>query len=340
MPRLPSLFAALLLVLAGCSGVVQPSADTPTPTPEPTPADTPTPTDSATDTGSYYRSYEVTARETSPERVARRLARSRIEVREDVNWRADSFTVPLFENGSTVRVETAGHPAESPGPYENGTLIHANGSVYTLRKRVVDNQTGTGYRVRLTGPLSPDRHDDYDRAEREAVAFESLSGPDQRLFGYAAPTRETADSGVRTAGYTYVFRPGGAGNATLVDGERHYVRYQGDRYRVVLDDRVEGAVRYRVRYDRQQVADSLRALFEQRRDDLVVTLNASAEPPVRGFVARVIENEPAEWAGERTEPHRFRATEEWARHHSVPGRRAYVRHEGTLYEVRVLKTVE
>lgn len=156
------------------------------------------------------------------------------------------------------------------------------------------------------------------------------------------PLLDERAGGITTAGYTYVFSNGAdSANATLVDGERHYVRYDGDFYRIHADERVDGAVRYRVEYDRRRVADSVSNLFEQRRELLVTPLTTdTADPVVYELTVEAIQGETAAWTGERPAPMRFQATEDWVRKHPPEGRSAYVRYEGDLSELRVKKLIE
>ncbi len=215
----------------------------------------------------------------------------------------------------------------------------ADGGVDRLTKRVVDRRAGTGYGVRLSGPLSPDRHDNYARAEREAAAYGDLAPADRRLFGDAAPPRDGPPDGVTTSGYTCAFANASARAAsTLVDGDRNYVRYGGDLYRVRTGGERPDAVRYRVVYERRPAYESVEALYEARRDELVAE-RGETDPVVRRLVTDAVENGTAEWSGRRRAPERFRSAWQWVEEQPPDGRRTVVRHDGTLYVVRASKLV-
>jgi hypothetical protein len=323
---------AAALVVAGCVGPAGPG----TPTTQPA---SPTGSSDATSPHSHYRSYEVTARPVEPTDVARALTLSREEVADEVVWRGDPFVAALFAEGRAERVHVAPEPEDDPGPFANGTLI-VDDAVFALEKRVVARRTGAAYSVDLEGPLHPDHHEDYARAEREAVARSSLSPADRALVGYADSSRDfRPGEGVRSAGYDYIFATASArANATLADGERHYVR-DGDALYRVRAKREGTGVRYRVVYDRRQVADSLAALYDAREDELVGSLT-DADPAVHRLVADVAENGTAEWSGERRAPERFRATWAWVRERPPEGPTAFVRHDGQVYAVEVWKAVE
>jgi len=322
------------LFVAGCAGAAGPG--TPTSTPDDSRSATAPPT-----TGGHYRAYEVTVRETTPTEVARAVTLSRAELRGELVWRGGPFVAALYGTGTAERVVVAGESTDDPGPFANGTLLlTGDGDVDRLAKRVVDRRAGTGYGLRLSGPLSPDRHEDYARAEREAVAYDDLAPADRRLFAYAAPPRDDPPDGVATSGYTYVFANASAReSSTLVEGDRGYVRYGGELYRVRTDGERADAVRYRVAYARRPAEDSLDALYEAREGELVADLDA-AGPAVRRLVRGVVANGTAEWSGDGPAPGRFRATWDWVDEHPPERRRAFVRVDGRLYEVRVLKTVE
>lgn len=339
---LATLAVAGVLLLTGCAGVGNPGTATPTDSPTPTaPVSTHLSTTPPTTTDGYYRSYEVSAQRTSPDEIVRAIALSRDEMAAELAWRTDRFVTPLFANGTAVRIVVSSEPDPHPGPFENGTLVRQNGTVYALERAVIGRRAATGYRMRLEGPLPPD-HPAYDRAEREAVGFETLSSADRGVFTYAAPAPGERERGFTTAGYTYVFPDGtDSATATLVDGDRHYVRYGGELYLIRARERVDGAVRYRVEYERERVAGSASAFFEQRRESLVTPLTAeTADPVVYELATGAIGGNTTEWAGDGPAPTRFRETEDWVRNQPPEGRSAYVRYEGDLYELRVEKLVE
>lgn len=337
---LPVLVLAGMLLLAGCVGLDTHGTPTATPTDVHSATASASTTVPTTDDG-YYRSYEISAHPTSPEAIVRATTISRAGMVDELLWRTDRFVTPLFANGTAIRVDVSDEPDPEPGPFANGTLVREDGTVYALDKQVVSRREARGYRMTLKGPLGPD-HVEYDRATREAVRFETLASADRGVVTYAVPAPDEREAALVTAGYTYVFPSAtDAANATLVDGARHYVRYDGDLYRIRADDRVDGAVRYEVEYDRRRVADSVADLFEQRRDSMVTPLTpGTADPVAYELAVDVIGGERAAWAGSGPAPTRFQVTGEWVQNHPPDGRRAYVRYESDLYELRVEKVVE
>jgi hypothetical protein len=342
---LSSVVLAGLLLLAGCGGIPAPGTGTTTPHSTQGPTDSGTTTVSktspATTKEGHYRSYEISVRQTAPEEIVRNIVLSREEMADRLVWRRDRFLTPLFGNGRAVRIVVSNDPEANPGPFENGTLVRANGTIYSLNRQVVGQRDGPGYEMRLSGPL-PSDHDEYDRAKREAVAFETLSTADEGVFTHAAPPPDDRRDGFTIAAYTYVFpNETTAANATLVDGNRHYVRYGDDLYRIRSRERLDEAVRYAVEYDRRRVTDSASALFERRQESLVTPLTKKTAPPrVYDLVTRVLFEGREEWTGTSPVPPRFTATEDWVQDHPPGGRSAYIRYDGELYELRVEKVVE
>lgn len=332
-----------MLLLAGCGGINDAQTATPTsPTVSTdTTANTFSKTSHVTTKGGHYRSYEISVRQTSPERIVRDIALSQEEMADHLVWRADQFLEPLFENGSAVRIVVSRGPEANPGPFENGTLVRENGTIYSLDRQVIGQLEGPGYEMRLEGPIQSD-HDEYDRARREAVDFETLSSADKHVFTYVAPPSGGQRHELTSATYTYVFpKETHAANATLVDGNRHYVRYDGDIYRIRSDERLDDAVRYAVEYDRRRVADSATTLFEQGQESFVTPLtNKTTSPRVYELVTRVIAERRVEWTGTYPAPTRFRKTEDWVQNHPPRGRTAYIRYDEALYELRIEKVME
>ncbi|AZH26343.1 hypothetical protein [Haloplanus aerogenes] len=345
MLRHTALLVALLVLVAGCAGTPSETA-TPTATDDPgtitTHADT-TPTPPPTTYVSHYRAYEYEATPITDATMAREVARSPAEVEADVAWRAASFTRDLFADGRAVRVAIDDPtPEATPGPFENGTVVRSNGTYSEMAKRVVGRHEGPAYEMRLHGPIREGR-EAYARADREAVNLSALSSVDRRVFTYALPPPRARDSGVVSAGYTWVFPADAApSDSVLTDGDPHYVRYDGDLFRIEGERRGQPAVRYRVEYSLRQVADSAAAFVDTRRDSLVtpvVRTNGSVPDPAASVVFAALSGERVSWEGTETAPPRYRAAETWIYDHSPSGRTAYVRYDGQLYRLRVSKVV-
>jgi hypothetical protein len=336
------------LLLAGCVGTGGPPAtavtsDDPTSTPtDASPSATPQTDTLQTDHG-YYRAYEFVAQSTTRAEIAEDVTLSRPEVRKRVQWRRDPFVATLFGERTAERVVIGGPDGDTaPGTLDNQTVLRANGTYYALEKSVVRSRKGTAYGMELEGPLGPQFHEDYERAKREAVDFDSLSPADRAAFSYAVPPVEERESAVHTAGYDYVFEDEGtAANATLVDGERHYVRHEGDVFRVQSDGPQGTRVRYRVRYELSPMADSTESFLDGRLESLVTPLNESnATTRTRDVVVRTVQGSTVKWSGRTEAPPRIRHAANWVHDHPPDGSDAYVRYDGSLYRVRVQKVVE
>lgn len=349
MPRHTALLVVLLLVsVAGCAGTPS-GPGTPTATDVSdssrtvtTHADV-TPTPPPTTYVGHYRAYEYEATPISDAEMAREVARSPAAIEADLAWRAAPFTHDLFADGRAVRVAIDDPaPETTPGPFENGTVVRSNGTYSELTKRVVGRHEGPAYEMRLRGPIR-EGSEAYARADREAVNVSALSPADQRVFTYALPSPRARDSGVTSAGYTWVF-PADAdpSDSVLTDGDLHYVRDDGDLFRVAGERRDRSAVRYRVAYDRRPVADSATAFAEARRDSLVTPVaraNGSVPEPAASVVFAALDGERVRWEGTEEAPQRYRAAERWLYAHPPAGRTAYVRYDGRLYRLRVSKAV-
>jgi len=353
VPRHTALLVALLVLVAGCAGPSETGTPTATDESDLTPrltthADV-TPTPPPTTYVSHYRAYEYEATPITDATMAREVARAPVDVEADLAWRAASFTRDLFADGRAARVAIDDPtPEATPGPFENGTVVRSNGTVVRsngtyseMAKRVVDRHEGPAYEMRLHGPIR-EGSEAYARADREAVNASALSPADRRVFTFALPSPRARDSGVTSAGYTWVF-PADAdpADAVLTDGDPHYVRYDGDLFRVE-GERRGSAVRYRVAYDLRHVADSAPAFADARRDSLVTPVsraNGSVPDPAASVVFATLAGDPVSWEGSETTPPRYRAAETWIYDHPPAGRTAYVRYDGQLYRLHVSKTV-
>ena len=332
-----TLLVALSLLLAGCAGTGGPPA-----TERPTTDDTMTDRTSPPTTDGYYRAYEFSATEVSEADVARDVTLSQSDLEGRLTWGADSFAATLFADGAAEQVDIDERDATSVGILDESAVLRANGTYYAVEKSVVSRHEGPAYSMELEGPLRPDFHDDYERAEREAVDFSDLSAADRDVFEYAVPPAEEHETTVSTSGYDYVFASSvDESDATLVDGEVHYVRYEGDLFRIVSDGRKGTKVRYRVRYELERIADSPEAFIEDRLPSLVTPLNESnATERTRGVLVDAIEGGAVEWEGRSEAPARIRDADSWVQEHPPEGSDAYVRYGGTLYRIEVTKIVE
>ena len=345
MRRHTALLVALLVLVAGCAGLPS-GTEPPTATDDSgtitTHADT-TPTPPPTTFVGHYRAYEYEVTPITDATMAREVARSPADVEADVAWRAASFTRDLFFDGHAVRVAIDDPtPEATPGPFENGTVVRSNGTYAEMTKRVVGRHEGPAYEMRLHGPIR-EGSEAYARADREAVNASALSPADRRVFTYALPSPRARDGGVTSAGYTWVF-PADAdpSDSVLTDGDPHYVRDDGDLFRVEAERRGQSAVRYHVEYDLRQVADSATAFADARRDSLVTPVaraNGSVPDPAASVIFATLDGERVGWEGTEEAPPRYRAAETWIYDHPPAGRTVYVRYEGRLYRLRVSKVV-
>jgi hypothetical protein len=334
------------ILLGGCAGVGGPPATDAPATATTGDVESEGPGEATTDrttrtSDGYYRGYEFSARETTESGLARDLALPRSRLERRTVWGTDSFAERLFERGAAEQVDVARPNATSVGSLDDAVL-RANGTYYAVERSIVARHAGTAYGMTLEGPLRTSHHDDYDRAAREAVNASSLSAADRALFEYAVPPTDERESAVHSAGYDYVFGESvDPSNATLVDGDRHYVRHEGDLFRVASDGPVGNMVHYRVRYELRVVADSAAAFVDGRVSDHVTPLNGSnATGATREVLVAAVEGDTVEWAGRSRAPERIRGAAAWVREHPPAGRDAYVRYGGRLYRVRVQHVVE
>ena len=346
-----ALLVVLGVLLAGCTaGLDSPDRSTRPVSPSTVGPGTPGTSEPSTTTqpglgaGGYYRAYEFTATPIDRTGAARALARSREDIERGVTWRRHPFVDDLFSAGNASRMAIDEPNADGvPGPFRNGTLVRANGTFYRLSKAVVDEHEAPAYRVGLEGPLT-ERLDPetYARAKREAVDFDSLAPEDRAVFTYAVPPREDRDGALTSASYRWVF-PEGAdpGAARLVDGDVHFVRYEGELYRVESEERDDRAVRYEVRYDLRPVATSASAFADAHLETYVTPMaETSVETSARSVLRATLRNGSVSWSGRSEAPGRFRAAATWVREHPPAGSRAYVRYDGALYEVNLQEVVE
>lgn len=337
------LLLSLMLLTAGCAGTGGlPATDRATTDGRTTSGTTTADRTATPTTDGYYRAYEFSAVEATETDVARDVTLSRSDLEGRLTWGADAFAATLFTDGAAEQVGIDERNASSVGVLDASDELRENGTYYAVEKSVVSRHEGPAHSMKLEGPIRPEFHDDYERATREAVNFSALSAADREAFEYAVPPAGERETAVTTSGYDYVFSPDvDADRATLVDGEVHYVRYEGDVFRIQSDGTDGTKVRYRVRYELERIADSPEAFIEDRLSSLVTPLNASnATGGAPDVVLDAIGGETVEWEGRRDAPVRIRDAAAWVESHPPEGSDAYVRREGTLYRIEVRKVVE
>lgn len=340
MKRLAVVAVCALAVLAGCTGPAvtdQPATNTSDTATGTTTGDATT-TDATTTDDGYYHAYRFRATETSPEGIARDVARPMDRLYTEERQVADG----LFTDGaaSTVVMNHADGVPDDPGPLDDGEYLRHDGAYYRVDATVTKRVEGRGYQFSLEGPMGPDFHDNYERAKREAVAFEELSAADRHLFAHDVPPASDRENAVVSSGFYYLFPAGDdPANSRFLDGEVHYVRYDGDLFRVQYDGERTPVVRQRIQYDLVRVADSASAFADARLDEWVTPLDGAGDRE-RRVLRNVFRNGTVEWEGTTdTTPQKYRATATWINDHG-PGNGVYVRYDGTLYHVTVREVIE
>lgn len=279
----------------------------------------------------------------SETRVVREVALTREDVERTFSWRKRPFLDDLLGNHSAERfvVEVGDHDG-LPGHLEDGDTVRLNGTYYRLNKTVVGERSGPAYRMHLDGPMRERFHEDYDRAEEEAVDLASLSDLDRRIFSYAVPAPDEREGTVHSAGYFWVFTPNASReDATLADGERRYVRYEGDYYRFEGGERRGDGVRYRVRYDLTPVAPSAAAFADEHLETFVTPITEeSLQSPARNVILEALRNSSVAWEGETEVPDRYAAAARWIQDRPPDGGLAFVRYDGALYRLTVVRVME
>jgi hypothetical protein len=342
------LAVATALLVAGCSGAAGPGGTTPTgtatptdgPTPTRTATTTPTPSGTAADDGAY-NAFRFEAVEVSPEGIARKLA---TPVR-GLDPRTRPLVVAALENGSATELRlshTDGVP-ESPGTPDDGAFLRDGGTYYRVNATVVGQRSDRGYGFELEGPIR-ERHDDYGAATDEAVPVDSLTPTQRELFEYAAPPESRREGGTLYASFHYLPPENGPLDGTgWLDGEPHYVRDDGDLFRIRYEDEGRPTVtRLRIRYRLEHVATSASAFAADRLERYVTNATADAPPaPARSVLRSAVRNGTYEWEGTvRTRPEGVEAAERWVREHRPSGSFVHVRWNGTLYRIQVREVIE
>ena len=343
MPRraLPVLAAAVLLALAGCSAAPGPPeadvtpADVPADDPTETPVTPEDPTPTTTD-GTYnaftFRAYGIT-----PETIAR----ERAPAAGDLHDQQARLYRSLFADGSATELVLTG--ADDPlagAAFEEGAFLQNNGVYYRVERVALDRRTGDGYRFEFEGPLQ-NYHDDYGAAREQATPYAALSPAQRDLFDYVAPRAPDRGNGSLAASVSYLPPVDRSLGESWLDGEPHYVREDGELFRLRYEGDRPQTTRLRLRYGVERVAGSTAAFLEGRLDRLVTNLTAGspAGPEREVLVDSVVEGS-VEWEGTvRSRPDRVELAAEWVRERPPAGNYAYVRYDGELYLLAVREAV-
>ncbi|WP_435362105.1 hypothetical protein [Haloarchaeobius sp. DFWS5] len=344
------LLVGLLVASAGCSAISGPDeergrfsvettvTDTATETTTSTTAVPPTElaVEPTTDDG-YNRWIEMYAYEASPAR----LAREYVPTREKLYTSQRAIATELFANGSadtTAVVRLNGDESEAFRAFDDSEFIRDNGTFYQVNATATTERTGTGYKMRLEGPIREGRPE-YETAQEQAVEFEDLPSVDQGLVTFGAPSQRIRDSGSLSTSFRYVF-DGDANQSRFLDGETHYVRQDGDLFAIAYRGQSQGAARYAVHYELEPVADSAEAFAADHLDDVVVSLNDSVSEPARSTLVQLAEGGSVDWSGTGQPPENVEAALDWLRTNSVDYRQTFVRYEGNPYIFVATEAVE
>ncbi|MFB6095325.1 MAG: hypothetical protein ABEJ71_02595, partial [Halodesulfurarchaeum sp.] len=206
---------------------------------------------------------------------------------------------------------------------------------------VVTRWSGTGYQVEMEGPLGTFR----EAAEipDNVTNFSALSPVERDLVAYGVPSQEEREGGLISSGFHYLPKPTNeVAAAALLDGAPHYVRHEGDVFRVQVTGERPPVVRMQIRYELVPVATSARAFVEGRLDALVTNVTADVPPdPGRAVILSALENGSYKWSGTvETRPERVEAADGWIAERPPSGSFAYLRYNGTIYKVSVMEVIE
>lgn len=340
MARSHATLALLLVVVvaAGCvGGSPQTTSTQPTETTS-TPAETTTSTTYAgMGADGWYRSFTFRASEVSAAEMARDVAP------EPTHGERPALAREAAANG-TVTVRHVG----ADGPFDDGDSLRVNGTYYRVNATTVERETREAFRFDLSGPVaSPASEYDVERAAAEATAVGNLSAADRRAFSECLPADgdvPDAGEGAFSAGcFVFYANDTAPASATLLDGDVHFVAYEGQYFAASLDER-QRVERYTTRYAFSEVAPNASAFAASIRDDYVTNLSASnLTDRERRLLVDVVENGTIEWSGDRQNvTAAIHARERLLR--DLPprdlGRIAYVEIDGERYRLTLRKAVE
>ncbi|MFB6095198.1 MAG: hypothetical protein ABEJ71_01945 [Halodesulfurarchaeum sp.] len=332
---------AAMVVLAGCTGAPSGSTTTvpPTETTRATPTATPTSTIEGLRENGYANAFTFRATPVSPETIAKDVATPLRQLDDDRRRIAEAT---LATNSSTVTYMSHGLSVpETPGPLEAGEYLSRNGTFYRIEATVVKQWNGTGYQVEMEGPLG-NREREGDVPDN-VTEFASLSPVGKDLFSYGAPSMEERKGALISSGFHYLPKPTHeVADAALLDGTPHYVRHEGDVFRVQVTGERPPVVRMQIRYELVQVARSPEAFIDGRLSGLVATVTDEVPPePGRSIILSALENGSYRWSGTvETRPERVEAADAWIAAQPPSGSFAYLRDNGTLYKVSVTEVIE
>ncbi|WP_435332953.1 hypothetical protein [Haloarchaeobius sp. TZWWS8] len=351
-----AVLVVVLVLVAGCSAT--PFGDSNTETREPLSVDTRTSdattktaatwsrTDPPTTDDGFYHAFTFVAYEVEPAEIAREYVPPRSQLHFSQRTVADE----LFENGSTTAVSI--HPVSADSDrafdaFDDGAFVRENGTYYRVSAEIVGERTADGYQMHFEGPIPEDREDRYERAKREAVDWANLTTGDRALVEHAAPSDSRRSHAEVSKGF-YWAPPAGTESGSLVDGDRHYVRHEGDLFQV---ERVRNrsVVRYQVRYELVKVASSGESFAESSLGNLVVPFDDSNSSESgadslgedgRRVLLDALTTGMVDWDGtSSTVPDGYREAARWIRE-QPGGSRSYVEYEGDIYLLEVREVVE
>lgn len=323
----------LLLVLAGCSGG---PADTTTSgvgvttTPNTTTAVTSTATTSRTTTRTttdttHDRWIRGSAYTVNPETVA---LESSIPI-----GRLDPSTARIvnetIENGTTTvtRIGTTYDGSRYP--------VVVNGTYYDVNATLLEQERVTVHLFDVEGPLQEDT-DQYEAAASDAVAFENLSAPDQRIVEASLPENRDLDT-VSVDTFAQVpFEDGTApSNATLADGTVHYVEYDGHYLRIEFKQE-DVRDRSTYRYEASLVAESFDAYRPIATDRYVTNASNSTLPEgAQEVLIGTLQNGSIYYHSETpTIAPSYETFYYWTRDHR------FVRYQGEIYRLDIMRVME
>jgi len=340
--RVLPVYVVALVVLAGCVSPADVGETTATSTDEPTttvpPTDEPT-TTSATTGGmgedGWYHGYEFTATRVSNQDIVDAVAPPATDLEPERE--------PLVRRGAADGSVTTTHTGEQ-GPLSRVDYVAVNGSFYAVSGTIVGSEPRNAFRFHLEGPVTNDsREYDADRVRETAVSSANLSTPDRRAFFEGLPHEEDRmepGEGSFVAGYTVFYeddtRPA---NATLADGDTHFVEHEGVYYAVTMDDRQQ-TTRYETRYEFEHVADSTEAFADRVRSEFVTPLSSLPDEDA-SLLRDVVENGTVEWHGDEADtPAHVEARARLVNSLGADHSRAYVDIDGTMYRITLIEIVE
>lgn len=328
--RIPAIAVCVLLVLGGCLGAGGQTTDTTTTaatstTTAPTTSTTTTTSPQTTTDTTHDRWIRGDAVELSPAKIAAETSQNLSNL--DANAR--DVVRRAVENGSTTLTTVR----EAPGEFHRPVVV--DGAYYDLNRTTVSAESVTVHDFKMSGPIR-EESDEYDRATADAVAFENLSAPDQRVFRVGLPSDERLDEIRFTKLFHFYYENGTPpANATFADGDVHYVAYEGHYFRVKFDE-TRTVNRTTYRYAAERIASSQEEYTEIALDRYVTNVsNASLSGEPREILIRTLENGSVNYHSEDPSMDGdYVAFYRWTLDHQ------FVRYEGEYYWLQIYKVME